>query len=66
MISATSQAIATSSAWSQRPRLVVREKLSRQASGRFLPVTIPSLAERYWISMAMRFAATSTQTSRYP
>ena len=64
--SATSQAIATTSAWSQRPIDERREKVSRQSSGRFLPVAIPSLADCVWISIAIRFAATTTQSSRYP
>ena len=33
-------------------------------SGRLVPVTMPSLAERYWISQAITLPATTTQTSR--
>ena len=31
--------------------------------GEFWSVTIPSLAERYWISIATRFAASTTHSS---
>ena len=41
-----------------------RENRSRQTSGRLRPVAIPSFAESVWISIAIRFAATITQTSR--
>ena len=56
--------MATSSACTQRPRVTGRGKLSRQSSGRFLPVAMPALAERYWISIAIRLLTTITQTSR--
>ena len=56
--------IATTSACTHRPRDVRREKRSRQSSGRFLPVAIPSFADWVWISIAIRFAATTTQSSR--
>ena len=46
--SATSVAIATSSAWTQRAREVRREKCSRQSSGRLRPVAIPSFADCVW------------------
>ena len=62
--SATSVAIATSSACTQRPRLTGRGNCSRQSWGRLRPVTIPVLADRYWISIAIRFAEMRTQTSR--
>ena len=62
--SAMSQAAATSSAWSQRPMEVRRENVSRQASARFLPVAIPSLADCVWTTIAIRFAASTTQRSR--
>ena len=39
---------------------------SRQCSARFLPVAMPSLAERLWSSMAIRLLASTTQSSRYP
>ena len=41
-----------------------RENCSRQSSGRFLPVAIPSLADWVWMTIAIRFAATTTQSSR--
>ena len=62
--SATSVAIATTSAWIQRPIEVRREKASRQASARFLPVAIPSFADWVWTTIAIRFAARITQSSR--
>ena len=36
---------------------------SRQTSGRLRPVAIPSFADSVWISIAIRFEATITQTS---
>jgi hypothetical protein len=62
-ISARSQAIATTSACSQRPTEVRREKRSRQSSARFLPVAMPSFADCAWTSIATRFAASTTQSS---
>ena len=62
--SAMSVAIATTSACTQRPIEARREKFSRQSSGRFFPVAIPSFADWVWISIAIRFAATTTQSSR--
>ena len=59
-------AIAISSAWIQSPSDAVRGKCSRQSSGRLRPVTMPTFAERYWISIAIRFAATITHSSRKP
>ena len=35
----------------------------RHISARLVPVTMPSLAESAWNSMATRFAATTTQSS---
>ena len=64
--SARSVAIAISSAWIQSPIEVRREKRSRQTSGRFRPVAIPSFADSVWISIAIRFDATITQTSVKP
>jgi hypothetical protein len=64
MTSARSVAIAIASAWSQRLIDVRREKFSRQSSGRFLPVAIPSFADCVWISIAIRFAASTTHRSR--
>ena len=57
-------AIATSSAWSQRPIEVRREKRSRQSSARFLPVAMPSFADWVWTTIAIRLAARTTQSSR--
>ena len=62
--SARSVAIAITSAWIQSRIEVRREKCSRQTSGRFWPVAIPSLAESVWITIAIRLAATTTQSSR--
>ena len=62
--SAMSVAIATTSACSQRPIEVRREKRSRQSSARFLPVAIPSFADWVWTSIAIRLAASTTQSSR--
>ena len=62
--SAMSVAIATSSACSQRPTEVRREKRSRQSSARFLPVAMPSLADCVCTSIAIRLAASTTQSSR--
>ena len=59
-----SHAIATISACIQRPIEVRREKRSRQSSARFLPVAIPSFADWVWTSIAIRFAASTTQSSR--
>ena len=61
--SARSVAIATISACTQSPRVTFREKCMRHSSGRFLPVAMPIFPERFWISIAMRFAASSTQSS---
>ena len=52
--SARSVAIAITSAWIQRSTDVRREKLSRQTSGRFMPVAMPSFAESVWMSIAIR------------
>ena len=62
--SARSVAIAIASACSQSRNDTRRENRSRQSSGRFRPVAMPSFAESVWISIASRFAATITQTSR--
>ncbi len=64
MNSARSVAIAISSAWTQRKNVVRRPKRSRQTSGRFMPVAMPSLALSVWISIAIRFETTTTQRSR--
>ncbi len=44
--------------------LVRRGKRSRHTSGRFLPVAMPSFALIDWISIAIRFATTTTHSSR--
>ncbi len=63
-ISATSVDMQISSAWSQSPTDTARGYRSRQASARLRCETTPSLAERYWMTMAMRLAASTTQSSR--
>ena len=62
--SARSVAIAITSACTQSANDVRREYCSRQTSGRFRRVAIPSFADSVWISIAIRFEATITQTSR--
>ena len=62
--SAMSVAIAISSAWTQSPNVARRENRSRQTSGRFIPVAIPSFALIDWISIAIRFATRTTQSRR--
>jgi hypothetical protein len=64
MNSARSVAIAMISAWIQSRNVTVRGKRSRQTSGRFIPVAIPSFAESDWITIPMRFAMRITQSSR--
>ena len=61
--SARSVAIAITSAWSQSAIAVRWEKRSRQTSARFCPVAMPSFAESVWMSIAIRFEATITQSS---
>ena len=56
--------IATISAWTQSPIEVRRENSARQASGRFLPVAIPSFADCVCTTIAIRLAASTTQRSR--
>ena len=63
--SAMSVAIATSSACSQYARRAHGLRMRRPSvSGRLRPVTIPSFADRYWMSHAMMLPSTTTQTSR--
>ena len=62
--SARSVAIAISSAWTHRPQVTGRGKCSRHSSGRLRPVAMPTLADRYWMSIAIRFAARITHSSR--
>ena len=64
MNSARSVAMAMSSAWTHSPQLTGLGKRSRHSSGRFLPVAMPTLADRVWISIAIRFAARITHSSR--
>ena len=64
--SARSVAMATSSACAHMTRFSGRGRCSRHSSGRLRPVARPSLAVSVCTSMAARFAATTTQTSRYP
>ena len=61
--SARSVAIAIASACSQSPNVTGLEKCSRHSSGRFLPVAMPVLADRYCTSIAIRLAATITHSS---
>ena len=62
--SAMSVAIAISSACTHSPKVTRRENCSRQTSGRFIPVAIPSFALIVWISIAIRFATRTTQRRR--
>ncbi len=62
--SARSVAMAMSSACTHKPKLTLRGKRSRQSSGRLRPVAMPTFAERYWMSIAMRFAARITHRRR--
>jgi len=59
-----SVAMATTSAWIQSAMLARGEKRARQTSGRFLRVAMPSFALIDWTSIAIRFAATTTHSSR--
>ena len=62
--SARSVAMAISSAWTQRPQVTGRGKCSRHSSGRLRPVAMPTFADRFWISIAIRLAARITHSSR--
>ena len=65
--SAMSVAIATSSACTQYARRAHGLRMrSPSVSGRLRPVTMPSLADRYWMSQAITLPSTTTQTRRYP
>ena len=64
--SARSVAIAMISACTHRPQVTGRGNASRHSSGRLRPVATPTLADRYCTSIAIRFAAMITQTSRKP
>ena len=61
--SARSVAMAISSAWIHRKMTTGRGNRSRQTSARFWPVAMPSLALSDWMSMAIRLAASTTQSS---
>ena len=61
--SARSVAIAIASAWIHSAIVTRWGNSSRQTSARLRPVAIPSFAESVWISIAIRFEATITQTS---
>ncbi len=63
-ISAMSQAIATTSACSQRPIEVRREKRSRQSSARLWPVAMPSFADCACTTIATKLAASTIHSSR--
>ena len=58
--------MAIASACSHRPIVTLRRKRSRHTSGRLRPVAMPSFAESVWMSIAIRFEATITQSSVYP
>jgi hypothetical protein len=58
--SARSVAMAISSACTQRPQETGRGMCSRHSSGRFLPVAMPTFADRFWISIPIRFASRIT------
>ena len=64
MNSAMSVDMEISSACTHIPIDSRRGKCSRKFSGRLRSVTMPSFAERYWITIAIRFAASTTQSSR--
>ena len=61
--SARSVAMATASACSQSTTTRRNGRWSLHSSGRLLPVAIPHLALSDWISMAIRFAASTTHSS---
>ena len=62
--SAMSVDMAMISACTHRPQVTGRGKRSRHTSGSVLSVTIPSLADRYWMIMAIRLAASTTHSRR--
>ena len=66
MNSATSVAMATSSATTQRLSTTGRGYRERHASARFMPDAMPSLALSDWMSIDMRMATTTTHVSRNP
>ena len=64
MNSARSVAMATASAWSHRKMRVGFEKVDALTSARLWPVAMPSLALIVWMSIAIRFEARMTHSSR--
>ena len=52
------------SACTHNPQVTCRGSASRASSGRLRPVATPTLADRYCTSIAIRFAAMITHTSR--
>jgi hypothetical protein len=64
MNSATSVAMAITSPWIHMAQVAGRGSRSRTSSGSARPVTMPSLADRYCTTMAIRFAARTTHSSR--
>ena len=56
--------IAMTSACTHIPQVRARGQRARIVWGRLWSVTIPSLADRYWINIAIRFAASTTPKSR--
>jgi hypothetical protein len=62
-ISARSVAMATASACTHSPQVTGFGSRSRHRVARSRPVASPSFAVRDWMSIAMRLAATMTQSS---
>jgi len=62
--SARSVAMVTSSACTHSSTVTGRGYCSRHSWGRFRPVAMPSLADRYCTNIATRLAPTMTQSSR--
>ena len=61
-ISARSVMMTTSSACAQSSRRPTPGKRSELCSARLLPVAMPSLAARYWMTIAEQLAKTTTHT----
>ncbi|CUR58406.1 exported hypothetical protein [metagenome] len=59
-------AIATISACIHKPQVTGRGSRSRHSVARSRPVAAPSLAVCAWMSIAIRLAATTTQSNWYP
>ena len=62
--SARSVAMAITSACMKNMNRLASPRRSPRISGRLRPVTMPSLADWYWMSTLMQLARTSTHTSR--